>query len=112
MTLKSKIHNLNEYAGAVQELTRKLNIECSELNGVAANIPADAPAPAEYFRGGKVILHNVSYDHVTGAILATITIPQSTPEALAKLPSSSARAIAKDYAGHKRRVCIDETWFK
>lgn len=100
MPLKLKAEKLNAWAAKISENTRLLNIECADLNGVAAKIPEGTPPPLSQLIGHKVILHNVSYCAGAGGITASITVP-----------------YGKDLKGNeftpggKYRFCIDETWF-
>lgn len=99
MSLKAKIEEMNSMADSLHEASLKLNIRASELNGVAAVIPHDAPAPASYFKGCKVILHNVSYDHNAGRIRAVITLPYTAD-------------TDNNHSGGTYRINIDENWFE
>lgn len=97
MSLRAKIEQLSKSANTIYELICNLNIKASELSGVVATIPQNAPAPASYFKGCKVILHNVSYNRDAGCIYAVITFPYSDE--------------AKDFAGCTHQFNIDGTWF-
>lgn len=99
MCLKAKIEGLNKSANTIRELTRGLNIRATELIGVIATIPQSAPIPASYFKGCKVILHNVTYDHDAGHICATITFPYSED-------------INNPVSGCTQRFSINESWFE
>ena len=99
MSLKAKIKQLNKDAGTIHELTRSLNIIAATLNGVAAVIPHDVPAFISYFKGCKIILHNVSYDHSTSCISAAVTFPYIDGN-------------KKHISGCTYRFNIDESWFE
>ena len=100
MSLKAKIESLNIRAASAREIIRSINMSASKLNGVAAVIPQDVPAPASYFKGNKVVLHNVAYDQAAGCISAVITFPYGEDH------------IGRSYAGRRHRFNIDEKWFK
>ncbi len=99
MSLKEKIERLNKDADAVREMIRGLNIRASELSGVAATIPYNAPHPALYFKGYKVILHNVKFKD--DCIRATITMPHA-----------NVAEEARPYFGGNFRFKIDKNWFE
>ncbi len=99
MSLKEKIERLNKDVSIAQEQIRGLNIRAADFSGVAVVIPQDAPFPASYFKGCKVILHNVRYDHSVGCICATITFPHGVD-------------TEPDYSGHTQQVNINENWFE
>jgi len=101
MSLKPVIAALEMKAENVREAIRCINIEASELSGVAAVIPPDAPPPARYFKGHKVILHNVSYSRSTSQIKATFALPYTNPDEEGK----------REHSGVKTRCAINENWF-
>ncbi len=99
MSLKEKIKQLNKRASVIRESIRDLNISAADLSGVAAVIPQDALFQASYFKGHKVILHNVSYDYNAGLISATITFPDT---------EGAGCSLSRG----TYQVNIDETWFE
>ena len=99
LTLAAKIEQLNKSANTIHELICLINIRASELIGVVAIIPQNAPAPASYFKGRKVILHNVSFDRSAGCISAAITFPYTDD-------------TKKLFSGCTQRFNIDKTWFE
>jgi len=101
MFLRERIQKLNDDAKSINESLKGLNVRAAGLNGVAATIPDSAPPPVSYFKGDKVILHNVSYDHNKKSISAAIAIPYREEQC----------DISK-HSGAIFRVSINEDWFK
>lgn len=98
MDLKIVAEQLDKDADAIRETIRDLNIRASELSNIAATIPDDAPHPASYFKGYKVVLHNVSFED--GCIRANITMPHA-----------GIVEEARPYFGSNLRFKIDKNWF-
>lgn len=96
-----KITEILEKAHDIHDLTRKLNMACSSLSGTAARIPQDAPYPLSYFKGQKVIIHNVHYSFEKYGVVASIKVPY---------PNSDDEAV--NFGGEVLAFSIDESWFR
>ncbi len=100
MDLRNKLIGMKSSAETLNELTRSLNRRCSELIGVAAQIPEKVNSyPIIFFKGCKVMLHNVSYDAKAMAIVADVTLPY-------------LEGNTQPTSGTTLRVAIDPDWFK
>ena len=95
-----KITEILEKAHEIYDLTRKLNMSCSSLSGTAATVPLDAPFPLSYFKGRKVILHNVHYSFEKDGVVASIKVPY---------PEQADEAV--NFGGEVLAFTINENWF-
>ena len=98
MSPKLLIKDFTKRAKQIREVTRQLNMDISTLNGVAARVPTEATYPLSYFKGHKVILHNVGFEDY--GLTAVITIPYQ-----------KNMSEVRQYPCGKFRFCIDESWF-
>ncbi len=101
MSLKENMRLLSNQADALNKATRSVNLAASKFNGVAAIIPNSVPAPASYFKGCRVILHNVMYDRNIGAVCAVVTFPYIDGD-----------DQEREQSGTTHRFKIDESWFQ
>jgi len=91
---------ITKQAHDVHEQVRKLNMECSKLNGIAGKIPANAPFPLDRFIGDKVILSNVGYSFKKCCVVASVKMPYGD------------KGSASTYSGRVLEFEITKDWFK
>ena len=98
MNLKQQISVLIKEVFDVKRIACRLNEAAASFNGVAATIPENAPAPAKYFKGQRVLLGNVRYDKENDCVTAVFTIPYGGSK-------------GRHWWGQKVECRITEEWF-